>query len=102
MNRRGNRPQSDWSTTELLDDRQQQFAVHLIEPVRVDFHAIQRIVCDLFIDPPVVIDFSIITYTTQQPIDDAWCAARASRDLTRAFIIDLDAEDLSRALADHF
>ena len=46
VNRSGNRAQADRSTVELLDDRQQQFAIHLIETVRVDFHSIQRIVRD--------------------------------------------------------
>ena len=44
------------SAAEFLDDRQQQFSIHFIETIGVDFHAIQRVVCDLLRDAPVFED----------------------------------------------
>ena len=53
-------------------------------------------------DAPVVIDFSVVAHAAQQAIDDARRAARASRNLARAFVVDLDAENLSGTFADDF
>src|SRR5678816_4472278 len=40
VNRRRNGPQTHWSAAELLNDRQQQFTIHFVETIRIDFHPV--------------------------------------------------------------
>src|ERR1041385_2381109 len=101
-NRRGNGAQPHGPAVEFLDDRQQQFSIHFIETVRVDFHAIQRVICDFLVDTSVVIHFSVVPHATQQTIDYTWRAPRATRNFTRAAVVDPHAEYFSRAFADNF
>src|SRR5690242_8777458 len=56
MNRSGDRAQPYRAAVELLDDRQEQFAIHLIETIRVNFHSVQGIARDRLRDAAVVID----------------------------------------------
>jgi len=95
------RTQANGSTIELLNYRQQQLSIHLVEAVGVDFHAIQRVVCNLLVDASVVIDLRIVADATKQTVDYAWRAARTSRDFTRALVVYFDAKNLSGTFADH-
>ena len=86
----------------LFDDRQEQFPVHFVEAVGINFHPVKRIVGDLVRYPPIVINLGVITNTAQQPIDYSRRAARSLGDLACAFIIYFDSQDTGRALADNF
>src|SRR5262249_17860344 len=56
----------------------------------------------LFVDATVVINFSVVADATQQTVDNAWRTARATRNLARTFVIDLDTENFRRTFADDF
>src|SRR5215213_9005715 len=102
VNGSGNRAQADWSTVELLDYRQQQLSIHLVEAVGVDFHAIQRVVCNFLVDAAVEIDLRIVVDAPKQSVDYARRAARPARDFTRPLTVDFNAKNVSGTFADHF
>ena len=83
-------PQTDWSAVEFFDYRQQEFAVHLVETVRVDLHSIERVVGDRLVDRAIVVDLGKIANAAQQAVGYTRSSPRSSGDLVGTIIIDLD------------
>src|SRR5213078_702611 len=102
MDRGGDRSQTNRTATELLNDCKQEFAIHLVEAVSIDFHPVQGIIGYVFGDATVVVNLCVIAYPSQQAIDDTRSAPRSLRDFARAFVVDFHPQDLRRAPANYF
>src|SRR5215813_10627392 len=61
MNRRGNRAETNRTTVELLNDREQKFPVHFIKAISVDFHSVEGIIRNFPGDAALVVHFRVIT-----------------------------------------
>src|SRR5438105_7184026 len=102
MNRCRQCADTNWSALKLLDNRQQQFSVHFVEAIRINLHSIESVIRHFMRDAPVIIDVRIITHASQEPINNAWSAARSTRDFMRAAAVNLDIQDACRTPADRF
>src|SRR5215475_5096758 len=99
---RGNCAQADRTAIELFNDGKQKLPVHFVETVSVNFHAVQRIVRDVLVNSAFVVYFSVVSNTTQEPVNDTWCTSRALGNFTRAFVVNLDVQNVSRTFANYF
>src|SRR5688572_20880030 len=102
VDRRRDGPEPDRSAAELLDDRQQELRVGLVETERVDLESIEGLVGDLRSHPAVVEHLGNVAYAPQKTIRDPWRTARAARDLDGTVVVDVDAENVRRAFDDDF
>src|ERR1035438_5969860 len=84
----------------FLDDGQQQLAVDLIEPVTIDFEHRQRGLRGGLVDLARPAYLGVIADPPQQAIGNTRCASTTGGNLDRAGLVDLDAENFSRALQD--
>src|SRR5215469_14778273 len=72
----------------LLNDRQQQLAVDLVEPVAIDLQHLESRLRSRFVDAAGTAHLCVITNPTQQPVSDTRCAAAAGRDLHCGGLVD--------------
>jgi len=84
---------ADRATIELVDDRAQQPAIHRIETVRVHLQHVHRTGRNGTTYDTVGLDLGIIAHPAQEPVRDTGRAARAPRDLCRAFVFGLEIQD---------
>src|SRR5438045_1357005 len=84
----------------LLDNGQQQLAIHLVESVAIDFQHLQRRLGSGQVDVASTSDLSIITYPPKQAVGNTRCPARTTGDFEGTRLIDFDPQNLSRALDD--
>ena len=98
--RRGDRVQADRAAAELVDDRAQQLAVDLVEPVLVHLEQLEARVRDLERDRAVGAHLRVVADAAQQPVDDARRAARPLGDLGRGGRVDRHVQDPRRAADD--
>ena len=85
------------AAAELLDDREQQLAVDLVEAVGVDLEQRQRVVGHRRGDGAVGAHLGEVAHAAQQAVRDARRAAAAAGDLAGAVVVDRDAEDAGGA-----
>src|SRR6267143_4968665 len=79
--RRGDSGEPDGPALELLDDRLQDPAVHVVEPELVHVQAFQRLARHLRGDLSAGADLSVVAHPLEEPVGDARGAAAAPRDL---------------------
>src|SRR5581483_1380331 len=92
-----NRTNANRSTTKLLNDRREDFAVKLVQTVHVDFHSIERFVRERLGDATIPDDLRKITNATNKHVRDSRRASCPPGNLCHRSVFDLDCEDLSRA-----
>src|SRR5206468_6017969 len=97
---RGERVDPDRPAAELVDDGEEEGAVHLIEPRLVDVEQGERIARDGPRDPPLGTHLGEVAHAAQQPVRDARRAARTARELGPTVLVEGDAEDRRRAAED--
>ena len=73
--RHGQRLQPDWPAVELLDDRSQDVAVELVEPLAVHLEQLQGSQTDLLADAPLVTHLGEVADAAQEPVGDTRRAA---------------------------
>src|SRR5579885_341816 len=83
---------ADRPPVELVDDREEELAVHPVEAAVIDLEERERRLRDRAIDPALGLDLGEIAHALEQAVGDARRAARAARDLLGARGVDLDAE----------
>src|SRR5437588_735555 len=69
--RRGDGREPDGPALELLDDRLQDPAVHVVEPELVHVQAFQRLTRHLSGDLPAGADLSVVAHPLEEPVGDA-------------------------------
>src|SRR5438552_434913 len=88
--------QPNGTALKFLDDRLEDYRIHVIEPELVDVDHSQELRRNAFGDDAIRLHLRIIANATQQAVGNAWRAARATGDLVRAAILDLDVQDHRR------
>src|SRR3982750_1279693 len=86
-------PDTDRTTVELVDYRQKQLPIFLVQPEAVDLHAVERGLRGGAGNPAVAQDLGIISDAPQQPVRDPRRASRAACKLHRSAGLDLDTEN---------
>ena len=89
-------PTPDRPAAELLDDRQQQPAVDLVESVPVHLEHLQRPSATSLRDAAVGAHLRVVAHPAQQPVRHARRAARARGHLRGRLALDRHAEDARR------
>src|SRR2546426_10479654 len=84
------------SAVELLDDRLQDAAVHVVEPELVHVEPLERLAGDLGGDLPVGADLGEGAHPLEQPVRDARRAAAAAGDFCDARAAGGHGEDARR------
>src|SRR5215470_18796798 len=74
----------------LLNDRQQQLAINLVETVTVHFEHLQRGLRRRQIDLPSAAHLRVIAHPTEKAIRNSWRSPRPAGDLQCALAIDLN------------
>src|SRR5215471_12184666 len=72
---------------ELLDDRQQQIAVGLIETDMINLQRVQRRLSDFARNHAIGLHLGIVTHALEQAIDDAWRATSAASNFLDTSLI---------------
>src|SRR5690606_21543993 len=88
------------AAAELLDERQQDAGVHVVEAVFVHVERIEGAVGDLRRDTAVALDLREVARAAEQTVGDARRTPAAARDLEGALRRDLYAHDPCRAKDD--
>src|SRR5437867_12682696 len=88
------------SSTVVVDDRAEKAPVETVETARVDALAVERAARDVLGNAPVTLHLRVVTHAAEQPVDDSWRPAGATRDLPRAIRLDPRLEDDCRARHD--
>ena len=83
--------ESDRTSTELINDGQQQFIIYLIETESIDIECLEGILGYLEIDLTVALDLREIAHTAQESIRDTRRSSGTTGYLTGGFLVDLDA-----------
>src|SRR5213596_1746749 len=84
------------SSSEFLDDGEQQLAIHLVKARRVHADPGQSRVGDFPGHAPVEFDLCVVAHTAEQAVGDARRAAGTARDLGRAVFLDRHLQDARR------
>ena len=95
-----NRIESDRSTTELIDDGQQEFVIDLIEAEGIDIECFEGVLGDLEVDLAVTFDLREVTYASQECVRYTGRTTRTTGNLTCGFLIDFDVQESCGALDD--
>lgn len=66
---------------EFIEDRQQQLAIHIIEPLLVHIQHVQGTTGHLDTDMAIGADLGIVPYPSQQTVGNPWCTTSSSGDL---------------------
>src|SRR5690606_15637134 len=88
---------ADGAALELLHQREQDAAVHLVEAGLVHVERVQGVVGEGARDAAVALDLGEVARAAEEAVGDARRAAAAPGDLVRAVLLDLDADDARRA-----
>src|SRR5881392_510969 len=80
--------EADRAAGELLDHREQQLAVHEVEPEHVDVEHLERGLGDRLGHGAVRLHLRVVAHAAQDPVGDARRAARAAGDFDRAVVIE--------------
>src|SRR5439155_3244373 len=91
--RDGERRQPNRAAAELADDRAEQLAVHVLEPLLVDREQRERLACDGRRDRAIVLHLRDVADAFEDAVRDARRPTRAPRDLVCCVLLDLDVED---------
>ena len=98
--RRGEIIDADRAAGEFFDHCEQQFAVHDIEPQRIDVEHFQRRIGDFLRDLALRLDLGVIAHAPQEPVRDTRGRARTARDFARAVGVNFDLQQFGRARDD--
>ncbi len=98
----GDRLDADRAAAIVQRDQAQIAMIERVEPARVDFELRQRAVGELGIDRARALDGREVAHAPKQASRDARRAARAPRDLVRAFVGERQAEQPRAAPHDLF
>ena len=91
--RGGETVDADRTAVELLHDREQQPAIERVEAPRIDVEQVERGVRDRLVDAAAALHLGVVAHAPQQPVGDAWRAARALGDAPGAAGVDRHVQD---------
>src|SRR5690606_9252335 len=94
------RVDADRTPLELLDYRQHDPAIHLIESELVDLEQLECRVGDLVGDRRGTANLRDVTYPLEQPVGDAWGTPRSNRERAGSVVGEVDTEYSRRATDD--
>src|SRR5205809_5104259 len=94
--------QSYRATTVFLNDGQHQAAINLIEPMLIYFEHVERGLGGDLVDSTVTSHLGKVPYPAQQTVGNSRGASGPVGKLGRAFVVNLDTQDLGGALNDEF
>src|SRR5712691_2061159 len=92
--------EADRAARELLDHREQQLAVHDVEPQHVDVEHLERGLGDELGHGAIRLHLRVVPHAAQYPVGDARRAARAAGDLDRSVIIESNLQQARGAAHD--
>ena len=96
----GNRRDTYWTTTELVDDGQQYAVIYLVQSILVDVQGSQRHLRNSSVYPACTLHLSKVAHSAQQGIGNTGRSTRTAGYLQRGISRDRYTQDACRALYD--